>query len=386
MAAVDGNDLFRKAKKYSTIKYSLAISEAIFILGLLFLFQWSGLSRFLAAFIPRTLHNNYIVLPVYILVAYCAYYILAFPLNYYHSFVLEHKFSLSRQSLRDWFIDQLKAGIISSIISVILLEAFYFVLRRNPYNWWIIISIFWVFFSVILAKLAPIAIIPLFFKYKPLADSGLKARILDLADRMNVKIIDVFEIDFSKKTLKANAGFVGIGKTRRVILADTLQDKYTEDEIAVILAHEFAHYRLRHLFKIILSGAISTVLSFYLIFKTSDYFLKVFGLSSLSDIAALPIIFIYFIVLGIITQPLQNYISRKLEINADLLALKVTGLKDAFISTMEKLSFQNLADRKPHPLIKFFFFDHPPIDERILLAKNYFQDRVLGLEDGGSSG
>ena len=184
-----------------------------------------------------------------------------------------------------------------------------------------------------------------------------------------VKILDVFEIDFSKKTLKANAAFVGIGNTRRVILGDTLKDKYSDDEIEVILAHEFAHYKLKHLLKLILINSLATILAFCVIFKTSGHVLKLFGLSSLSDIAALPAVIMYLVVFGIVMQPFQNYISRHLEKNADKMALSVTGLKGAFVSMMEKLSNQNLADRSPRPIIKFFFFDHPPVDERINMAK-----------------
>ena len=193
---------------------------------------------------------------------------------------------------------------------------------------------------------------------------------MNLANKMKVKILDVFEIDFSKKTLKANAAFVGIGKTKRVILADTLKDKYSDDEIEVILAHEFAHYKLKHLLKLIFINSLATILAFYFIFKTSDNVLGLFGLSSLSDIAALPVIIMYLVVFGIVMQPFQNYISRYLEKNADKMALSVTGLREAFVSMMEKLSNQNLADRNPHPIIKFFFFDHPPVDERINMAKS----------------
>ncbi len=364
-------DISCKAKKYSTIKYCLAIGQTIYTLALLLLFQGSGLAKTLAAFLKGILVNNLAVTALYILILYGAYSLFILPLNLFQSFILERKFSLSKQSLRDWLIDQLKVGMISYIIGLLFIWAFYFILKHKPNNWWIFISLFWVFLSVILAKLTPLAIIPLFFKYKPLSDASLKARIIALADKMQVRIIDVFEIDFSKKTLKANAGFMGIGKTKRVILADTLKDKYSQDEIEVILAHEFAHYRLKHLFKLILSSVLGTTVSFYLIFKTSGYFFKVAGISSLSDIAGLPIVFIYFMLFGIVTLPLENYISRRLEINADMLALKVTGLKAAFISTMEKLSFQNLADRDPHPLIKFFFFDHPTIEERIFLAKKF---------------
>ncbi|MDP2831125.1 MAG: M48 family metalloprotease, partial [Candidatus Omnitrophota bacterium] len=187
---------------------------------------------------------------------------------------------------------------------------------------------------------------------------------------MQIKLLDVLEIDFSKKTLKANAAFTGMGKTKRVLLADTLKDKYTLDEVEVILAHEFAHYRLKHMLKLIAVNSLLTLGLFYLIFKTSVYALGVFKLDSLVQLSSLPLIFLYFILFGIIMAPLEALVSRLFEKEADNLALKVTGSKEAFISLMEKLASQNLADRNPHPLIKFFFFTHPPIDERIKIAKD----------------
>lgn len=364
------NNLFDKVKRYSFIKYNFAIIEIAYLLILLFLFQGLGLSKTLVEAISKSVKGNYLILPIYILVVYIGYYLLDFPLNLYRSFILEHKFCLSTQKIKDWFKDQIKAAILSYLMGVILLEVFYRILESYPYVWWLIVSIFWIFFTLILAKFIPIVIIPLFFKYGRLSDNALRERIINLASKMKIRILDVFEIDFSKKTLKANAAFLGMGSTKRVILADTLKDKYSYDEIEVILAHEFAHYRLRHLWKLLLVNSIAMVLAFYLIFKTSNYFLILFGLPSLSDIAALPIIIMYLVLLEIIMQPLQNYISRRLEKNADEMAIKITGLKEAFSSMMEKLSSQNLADRNPHPIIKIFFFDHPSIDERINMAKS----------------
>jgi len=251
------------------------------------------------------------------------------------------------------------------------LSVFYFILKHQEAHWWVVISLFWIFFSLVLAKVAPVWIIPLFFKYKKLEDLRLRERIMNLAEKMNVKIMDCFEIDFSKKTLKANAAFVGWGSTRRVILADTLKDKYSYDEIEVILAHEFAHYKMRHLLKLLLMNSFVILFCFYLIFKTSDHTLALFGLSSLRQLAALPLILIYFMLFGLITQPCENYISRRMEKSADKMALEATGFKAAFISMMEKLSSQNLSDRDPHPFIKFFFFDHPPVGERIAMARTW---------------
>lgn len=369
MAEPCRDELFNKAKKYSSLKYTLAILDITFLLALLLIFTGFGVSKILADRLLNFTANYYIILPLYLCIISFSYYILTFPLNFCSSYILEHKFCLSEQKITDWFGDQIKGAVIFYIISVILIASFYCILRHFVYSWWWVVSLAWVFFSLVLARLTPVIIVPLFFKYKKLANDSLRSRIMNLADKMKVKILDVFEIDFSKKTLKGNAAFVGIGSTKRVILADTLKDKYSEDEIEIILAHEFAHYKLKHLLKLIVVNSLATILVFYFIFKTSGFVLTFFGLPSLLDIAALPVVIMYLVVFGIITQPFQNYISRRLEKNADKMALSVTGLKEAFISMMEKLSYQNLADRSPRPVIKFFFFDHPPVDARINMAK-----------------
>jgi len=357
-------DRLSQAKRYSNTKYLLALIEIIFQVAFLIYFLLFGTSDWITLRLSNAL-PGFLLLPTYLLALLVIYSIVNLPLSYYASFALEHQFSLSKQKISDWLSDQVKSGIIFYIILLILFEVFYYLLKISPNYWWFIVSMFWIFFSLILAKLTPTILIPLFFKYKKLSDANLRERIIKLAEKMNVKILDVFEIDFSKKTLKANAAFVGWGKSRRVILADTLKDKYSYDEIEIILAHEFAHYKLKHLLKLILINSLATIISFYFIFLTSFVVLSWFGFSSLSDVAAFPIVALYFIIFGIITQPFQNYISRVMETHADQAALKITGLKEAFVSTMNKLADQNLADRSPHPVIKFFFFDHPPIDERI---------------------
>ncbi len=366
--------LSARSREYSSIKYCLALVDLVYLVVLLFLFLGPGGSRWLAGYITRSFPAFFIT-PVYILIIYAAYYLLNLPFNYYQSFILEHQFCLSNQRPLDWAKDQLKSAVIMYLILVLLFKGFYYILAVSPFHWWLVVSLFWVLFSFVLAKLAPVLIIPLFFKYKELNAPDLKARLINLSEKMQVKILDVFEIDFSKKTLKANAALVGQGQTRRVLLADTLKDKYSADEIEVILAHEFAHHKLKHLAKLILMNSLATLASFYLIFRTSRLALDFFGLTALSDIAALPLVLLYFTAIGLILQPLQNYISRRMELNADREALRVTNNKEAFISMMNKISAQNLSDRAPHPLIKFIFFDHPPTEERIQAAQHSFTSR-----------
>lgn len=371
MVVPDKDNLLNRAKKYSSLKYALSILETVYLIGLLLIFLGCGLSKILAVAMLKLSSNPYFIVPLYILIVSLVYYLLDLPINFYRSYTLEHRFGLSNEKIKPWLKDQIKAATLYYILALILVAMFYYILKHFMHSWWLVISLSWIFFSLILAKLTPVVIIPLFFKYKKLSDETLRERIVHLADKMKIKILGCFEIDLSKKTLKANAAFIGWGATRRVILSDTLKDKYSYDEIEVILAHEFAHYRLRHLFKLILVNSLVITMSFYLIFRTSFSALGLFGLSSLSDIASLPLILIYFALFGIVTQPFENYLSRRLERNADKMALSVTGLKEAFISMMEKLSAQNLADRNPHPAIKFFFFDHPPIDERINMARRF---------------
>jgi STE24 endopeptidase len=360
-----------RAKRYSNLQYAFSILGILYLLLLLFSFLGLGLSRPLVSWLSKLTSSKAVVLPLYLLLIFIAYYFLNFPLNFCHSYLLEHKFGLSTQRVGDWFKDQFKATALSYIILLIVFLAFYYIIKHFIHSWWLIISLFWVFFNIVLTKLVPILIIPIFFKYKKLLDESLRLRILKLAEKMKVGVLDCFEIDFSKKTLKANAAFVGIGRSRRVILADTLKDKYTPDEVEVILAHEFAHHRLRHIWKLLAMNSLATVMSFYMIAISSDYVLRFFGLDSLWEIASLPVVLLYFVFLGLLMQPFGNFVSRSLERNADKMALSVTGLKKAFVSMMDKLAEQNLADRSPHPLIKFFFFDHPPIDERIARISSY---------------
>jgi STE24 endopeptidase len=355
------------AQRYSRIKYSLSLFETAYLWLLLVIFARTGWSAGLAGAIAGRCGR--LTVPAYLLALYLLFYAASFPLTFYHSFLLERRFSLSTQKPKSWFADQLKSGGIAYLVGCAFLAAFYWSLERFPGNWWLIISLSWMAINLLLAGLAPVAIVPLFFKYTPVTDEAICFRILSLAQKMKMKVAGVFEIDMSAKTVKANAGLIGWGASRRVVIGDTLKEKYSPDEIEVILAHEFSHQKLRHLPKLISINALAAAACFYLIHATSPFTLRALGLQRLNDIASLPLVALYFLVYGFCVQPALNFFSRQMERNADSMALKATGLKDAFISTMNKLGEQNLSDIDPHPLIKFLFFDHPPIKDRINSAE-----------------
>lgn len=169
----------------------------------------------------------------------------------------------------------------------------------------------------------------------------------------------------SKNTKKANAAFTGIGKSKRILLGDTLLDSYTQDEIETVLAHEFGHYKKKHIQKNILLGTIFSFLTLFIISSLYSFSLSYFGFSLITEIAALPILLLWSMLVSIITSPISSYISRKYEYEADDYAVTSTLKPAAFISTLNKLTDQNLGDKEPHPLVEWFFYSHPSIKKRI---------------------
>jgi STE24 endopeptidase len=360
-----------KARHYSRIKYSLTIAETGLFLVFCFFWQFSGLSVRLASGISGLTGSSHPSLtgPLYLACFCLVYYILVFPAAFYQTFLLEYQFGLSKQTLRGWFIDQLKTGLLSFVLAVLCLDAFYFLSGLFPRSWWLFVAAAWAAFQVALGILAPLVIVPLFFKYSRLADGALRTRLVSLAAAMRIRILDVYHIDFSRRTIKANAALIGMGATRRVLVSDTMQAAYTQDEIAVIVAHEFAHHRCGHVLKLTLFSSVITAGFVYLVFRSHPAVLAWAGVPSLSDPACLPVIFMYLAVWGIFSQPAMNALSRRFESAADAVAIQSTGLAAAFISSMEKLADQNLSDRDPPRAIVWLFYSHPPVNERIASAR-----------------
>jgi STE24 endopeptidase len=296
-------------------------------------------------------------------------YVVAFPFHLANTFFVEHRFGLSNQRLFSWLSDEAKSMALSFTLWIACMEVFYLVLRNFPGTWWLIAALLWVFFSIVLARFLPVLIIPLFYKYLPMEDGTLKKGILELADKANIRLMDVCGIDFSRKTKKANAALVGLGKTRKVILADTLTGNFTQEEVETVVAHEFAHFRYKHIWQLLaLSGSL-TIVGFYILFRVANKLVNLSGASGISDLYLFPALIFLMVVFGLALLPAQNLFSRILERQADRYAIGLTGNAPAFASTMRKLASMNLADAEPSLLKKVFMYDHPPIGERIRMAE-----------------
>ena len=359
-----------RAKRYSAIKTRFVVADIILTFISLGVFQ-VFLARPVSVFSLEVSANFYASCFIFSLSFLSFMYIVSLPVHFASSFTVERRFNLSRQSFLDWSKDEGKSVILSLVLSLICIFFFYACVRNFQDTWWLICAFGWIFFSVILARFFPVFIIPLFYKYLPLEEDELKKEIIALAEENDINLEDVCRIDFSRKTSKANATLVGIGKTRKVILADTLTDNFTRQEVLAVVAHEFGHFKYRHIWKLLLFSAVSTIIGFYILFISAGIMVEVSGSRSLSDMYIFPSILLLITVFGIVLMPLQNLYSRVLEKESDSFALRVTANRESFISVMDKLGEMNLADRNPSKMKKIFLYNHPPIDERIRMAEEF---------------
>ncbi len=354
-----------QAKKYSNTKLIFGISEAVISFILLFLFVWLGFSLQLEYYLRSSISNDYLLLLSYVLVLGIFSSVLFSPLNYYTGFYLEHKYNLSNQTFGKWIWEGIKETLIGSVIGIPILLLFYFVLKSFGMMWWLPFAVLMFILSVVFAQIVPIIILPLFYKITPIENDDLKERIVALSKDAGLKVQNVFKFNMSKNTKKANAAFTGLGKTKRILLGDTLLDNYTNDEIETVIAHELGHYKKRHIIKNIAIGTISSFLTFFLIAQLHKLSLSLFGFTEIVQISSLPLLALWGALIGLIQTPISNFISRKFEYEADEYAIGSTNKSESFINTLEKLTDQNLGDREPLPIVEWFFYSHPSIKNRI---------------------
>ncbi len=296
---------------------------------------------------------------------------LSLPLDFVQGYWLEHRYGLSNQTISDWIMDQLKALALGGALAILGLEFLYWTLRRWPSHWWVVCALAFIGFFVLLANLAPVLILPIFFKFKPLQNPALTERLLSLCRRARTRVRGVFEWKLSEKSKKANAALVGLGNTRRIILADTLLAAFSDDEVEAVLAHELGHHVHRHIFQGMTVQGAATFLGFYLADLALRRLTPFFGFRGVSDFANLPLLALVMTALSLLLLPAVNVHSRRMERQADEYALRAIPERSAFISSMEKLGELNLAERQPHPWIELIFHSHPSLEKRLAFAQRF---------------
>jgi STE24 endopeptidase len=258
-------------------------------------------------------------------------------------------------------------------LGLLVIEIVYYVLRISPNLWWLWAGLILLFFNIILANLAPVLLMPLFYKFVPLEEehADLVARLLNLAERAGTRVRGVYKFDMSRRTKAANAAITGLGNTRRIILGDTLINEFTPDEIETVLAHELGHQVHRDIPIGILVESVITLGGLYLASLGLEWGAAALGYTGVSDIAAMPLFVLIMGAYGLLVMPLGNAFSRWREIRADEYALKMTGKGEAYASALTRLANQNLAEAYPEPWVETLLYSHPALGKRIAMAENY---------------
>ena len=297
--------------------------------------------------------------------------LVSFPLSYYSGHRLEHRFGMSKLTFGGWLWRYFKRNALAIAFGLLLIVALFAVIRWTGPWWWLVAAAGSFLVSIVLAQLAPVLIMPLFYKIEKIDKPELAGRIERLAAGTGLAIEGVYRMDMSRETVKANAMLAGLGHTRRVILGDTLLDGFSPDEIEVIFAHEIGHHVHRHIPKLIAAGMVFMLAGFW----ACDFVLRAWMQHTLGtvDYAALPVSSLPLLMLALtafslMLEPLQNVLSRRYERQCDRYALRRTGLHEAYFSAFRKLAVLNKDDPCPNPVAVFLFHSHPPIAERLEMA------------------
>jgi STE24 endopeptidase len=300
---------------------------------------------------------------------------LRLPVALYQGFLLERRYGLSSETLASWLRDYAKAAVLVIVLAVGAAEIIYAAMRWSSQWWWIPAAACFSGAMLVLARVAPVALFPLFYHFEPLERETLRARLAALSARAGVPVLGAYVWGLGDKTKRANAALIGTGSTRRILLSDTLLANYSDDEIEVILAHEMGH----HVRGDIRNGLLLEAALIFASLGTGAAILSAWwqplGLAAPSDVAGLPLLFLVGAVVTFASAPALNALSRRNERRADRYALKLTGHTEAFVSAMRRLGAQNLAEERPSRAAVWLFHTHPPIEERIENARRYRTSR-----------
>jgi STE24 endopeptidase len=293
------------------------------------------------------------------------------PLAFYTGFLLERRYGLSHEPLGRWLLDQAKSFAIGLLLSSIGAAIVYSLIRLSPDAWWLPAGLVFALLIVGLANLAPVLLLPLFYRIKPLDREALHARLITLAERAGARVLGAYEWGLGEKTRKANAALTGIGATRRILVSDTMLAEYSDEEIEVVLAHELAHHVHGDIWKGIAFESALILAGFYLAARALGDLAPAFGLNGVDDLAGLPLLVLCAGAVSFVMVPVAHAMSRAFERSADRFALMLTKNPAAFISAMKRLAAQNLAEEQPSKLVQVLFYSHPPVRERIAAAQTF---------------
>ena len=299
--------------------------------------------------------------------------LLRIPFSLYGTFVIEDRYGFNTKTFRVWVNDLLKSLALSALLGGLLLWLFLTLVIRGGNAWWVWAWILMGAFELLMIWLYPVIIAPLFNKFEPIANNELEVQIRTLMEKAGLRAKGVFRMDASKRSKHTNAYFTGIGKSKRIVLFDTLLEAHTGEEILAVLAHELGHWKKKHVHKQLILAEILSLAGFYVVAKLLNWPLmyQTFGFPEPIPYVGLFLMGALFSPLGYFAQPLASAISRKFEREADDFTLTMIQRAEPMVSALKRLAADNLANLTPHPMYAWFYYSHPPLVERIERLKGH---------------
>jgi STE24 endopeptidase len=368
-----------KAARYHRLKRRAGLANTALAAALLVLFLVSGGSAALRDFAAAAAGGSFtlsglIYAALLVLMAEAA----QLPLAFYSGVDLERRYGLSTETTARWWLDYLKASALALMFAAAGAAIVLNLLRWSPEWWWLYAAGVFSGLLILLAQLTPVVLLPIFYEFKPLDRPALRDRLIALAARAGARVLGVFEWRLGDRTRKANAALAGIGRTRRILVSDTLLAEHSDDEIEVILAHELAHHVHRDIWTAIAVEVGLMTFGFFLADRALEAAAGILGLLGKSDMAALPLLALTAGAVSLAFMPAANALSRAHERRADRYALEMTGNVSAFVTAMKRLGAQNLAEERPSRFVEILFYTHPPLAKRIEAAERWNRNRAGG--------
>ena len=308
---------------------------------------------------------------LFLAVLYALFVASELPFSYLGGYRLEKASGLSSQTLRGWMKDLGKTLALGFGATILVGGILLGLLAASPTWWWVAAWAFGLAGSALIGFLAPVLLVPLFYRFKPLSDAGLRTRFESLAAKAHVPILGVFELRASDKTRRSNAAVMGLGRTRRVVVTDTLIHGFTPEEVETVLAHELAHQRYVDPIRGFFTGSLVSLLILALSAWAYPMLFPSFGVRSAGDMAGLPLLVTIFSLFALPFRPAELFASRSRESRADRFSLELTQDAASFAAAMVKLHDLNLGVADPRPWEKWLLYSHPTGRERVEMARTF---------------
>ncbi|MBN2737529.1 MAG: M48 family metallopeptidase [Spirochaetales bacterium] len=361
------SESYIKTISYNMAKYRFNLVESFFSAAFILFMILSGVFGELEIWLGQFPLNGHFFSITYIFMIALIMNIFSLPFEIYHQFVLEEKYGFNKMKISLFFVDLLKGLLLNAVILFPLLFVLFFILDTAGVIWWLLgFGAFFVF-QLLFMFLFPLFIAPLFNKFTPMEDSPLKEKIFALAEKLDFKTSGIFVMDGSRRSSHSNAYFTGIGRSKRIVLFDTLIKNLSEDELLAVLAHEIGHEKLHHTRTSLIFSVIISFVGFFILNQIWQYppLFQAFGFHDTAYHSLVIILMLCSRPFTFFLTPLFSAFSRRHEYQADEFAVKGFGSKEALKGALIALSKDNLSNLTPHPLFSAVYYSHPSLGERL---------------------